>query len=280
MADNSFYYDGSLCMACRGCQVACKQWNGLAAEETSFFAAAGGYQNPASLSASTWTLLRFHEVADGDGVQWLFRREHCMHCTEAKCIEACPVQPDKAMVRTEQGTVTVNEEACIGCGACAAACPYGVPHIDEADKKCRKCTGCVDRVASGQLPSCVSTCCTGAMGYGSREEVVAKAQARAEALKKAGCPDVTVYGVGEQGGLHSICVLPGPIEAYGIEVAEADMDRVRHEARRAWAAWKAQQPVPVRAAATPGLAAAAVGGLVAAGLNKLAQRKAEIASDD
>lgn len=286
MADNSFYYDGSLCMACRGCQVACKQWNSLAGEKTEFFAAPGGYQNPAALSPSTWTLMKFHELAcDECGLKWFFRREHCMHCSDAKCIEACPVQPaeeggPKAMFRSEYGTVKVDQERCIGCGACAAACPYKVPHVSAEPRKSRKCTGCVDRVAEGKLPSCANTCCTGALGYGPREEIVAKAQARAEALKAAGCKHVTVYGVEEQGGLHSIYVLPGPFEEYGITVAKADMGAIKRDAERAWAAWQAQRSVPVRTAGGPGVAVLAAGGVVAAGLVKLADRKRKIAEQD
>lgn len=286
MADNSFYYDGSLCMACRGCQVACKQWNKLEAEKTEFFAAPGGYQNPASLSPTTWTLMEFHEHAcEEGGLKWLFRRQHCMHCTDAKCIQACPVQPveeggPKAMFRSEFGTVQVDLERCIGCGACAAACPYKVPHVSTEPRKSRKCTGCVDRVAEGKRPACVNTCCTSAMDYGPREQMVAKAQARAEALKAAGCKHVTVYGVEQQGGLRSLYVLPGPFDQYGIEVAQADMGAIEREAARAWAAWQAERQVPVRTAGGPGMAALAVGGLAAAGLAKLAARKAAIAEGD
>ncbi|MBM3318660.1 MAG: 4Fe-4S dicluster domain-containing protein, partial [Candidatus Eisenbacteria bacterium] len=126
MPENSFYYDASLCIACRSCQVACKQWNYLPGEKTSFFAAAGGYQNPSDLSPVTWTIIKFHEIDEQAGVKWFFRRHHCFHCTRAACIEACPVEPVKAMTRQpEFGTVHVDQNLCIGCGACAEACPYG-----------------------------------------------------------------------------------------------------------------------------------------------------------
>jgi formate dehydrogenase iron-sulfur subunit len=285
MADNSFYYDGSLCMACRGCQVACKQWNALPAEKTEFFAAPGGYQNPAALSAHTWTLMKFHEVVlDGPGLKWFFRREHCMHCSDAKCVEVCPVQPEeeggpKAMFHTEFGTVKVDSERCIGCGACVAACPYGVPQVDPETKKSSKCTGCVDRVAEGGQPACVNTCCTDALAYGPREAMVAKAEARAEALRAAGCKEVTIYGLEEQGGLHSLYVLPGPITEYGIEVAKADLGAIQREAALAWAAWQLDHGLERRSAGGPGVAVAAAGGLVALALGKLAARKAEIASE-
>ncbi|MFH1469853.1 MAG: 4Fe-4S dicluster domain-containing protein [Pseudomonadota bacterium] len=285
MADNSFYYDGSLCTACRGCQVACKQWNGLAAEKTEFFAAPGGYQNPAALSPTTWTLMKFHEVEGGPhGIQWLFRRQHCMHCTDAKCIAVCPVAPleeggPKAMFRTEYGTVQVDPERCIGCGACAAACPYGVPHVDPEARKSRKCTGCVDRVAKGKQPACVNTCVTDALDYGPRDEMVKKAEARVAALKAAGCEHATLYGLTEQGGLHSLYVLPGAIEVYGIAVASVDLDAIRREADRAWAAWRLERDLPVQTASGAGLAAAAVGGLILGGLKRFAERKAEIARE-
>ncbi len=280
MAENAFYFDGSLCIACRGCQVACKRYNALPAEKTELFAAGGGYQNPAALSASTWTLVSFHEVQCEDhGLSWRFRRAHCMHCTDASCVEVCPVQPDKAMVRTDHGTVRVDEEHCIGCDACSTACPFAAVHVDEGSEKARKCTGCYDRVADGTMPACVSTCATQALRYGSREELVARATERAAQLRKTSFEQVALYGLEQLGGLHSIYVLPGKLDHYGLaaDPGEASLDAVKREARRAWAARRAGGDIQRATAGGPGMAAVAVGGLVAVGLIKLAARKAAIA---
>ncbi len=278
MAENSFYYDGSLCIACRGCQVACKQWNGLEAEKTQFFAEPGGYQNPKDLSPSTWTLTKFHEVADKDGVQWLFRRFHCHHCTEAACIEACPVEP-KAMTRhPDFGTVYVNEDRCIGCGACAEACPFGVPHIDEQAEKSKKCTGCYDRVEAGLKPACVSTCPTGALDYGPKEQMYQKAEKRLAQLKEAGFSQAAVFGIKQLGGLHSILVLPAPLSTYGIDenVEVGDLEPIKSRARDKYAAFL-RDDSDHRASVPAAVALAAIG---VAGLERLRKRKSETSREN
>ena len=242
MAENSFYYDGSLCIACRSCQVACKQWNYLPGEKTKFFAAAGGYQNPSDLSPMTWTIIKFHEVEKGGKVDWFFRRHHCFHCTQAACIEACP---------------------------------YGVPHVDADLEKSRKCTGCVDRVMNGMIPACAKTCPTQAIRYGSKKEMYALAQKRVSEVKKLGFKDAQVYGTKQLGGLHSIYVLPGKLEVYGLDPNPSfgNLAPIQRKAQEAYAAWRrAHGDAKLASLTTSGGAVAAVG-LAAAGLQKLTERK-------
>ena len=214
MADKAILYDATRCTACRGCQVACKQWNYLPGEKTKFFAKAGGYQNPSDLSSITWCIVRLYEVMKGDEVEWLFRRNHCFHCTDAACIKACPVEPVKAMTRHPKfGTVFVNQDLCIACGACEEYCPFGVPHVDENLVKSRKCTACYDRVANGLIPACATTCPTKAIRYGTMDEILAIASARTKVLKKEGFNPV-MYGKTQLGGLHSMLLLPEKLDYY------------------------------------------------------------------
>ena len=218
MAENAFLYDGSLCIACRGCQVACKQWNYLPGEKTKFFAKEGGYQNPSDLSPITWNIIKFNEIMTPAGVKWLFRRHHCFHCTDAACIKACPVEPVKAMTRhPEFKTVYVNQELCIGCGSCVEACPFHVPHVDEKLQKSRKCTACYDRVAIGMIPACAKTCPTSAITYGEKSVIYKRAADRLNALKKQKVP-VDIYGTKELDGLHSIYVLPQGLKNYDLPI--------------------------------------------------------------
>ena len=279
MTENSFYYDGSLCIACRSCQVACKQWNNLPGEKTTFFAAAGGYQNPSDLSPKTWTLMKFHEVMEKNGVNWFFRRHHCFHCTEAACIEVCPVEP-KAMTRhPEFGTVYVDEDKCIGCEACVEACPYGVPHVDEETEKSRKCTGCFDRVSDGRLPACAKTCPTQAIRYGSKEEMYALARKRVAELRGQGFQNANVYGFAQLGSLHSIYVLPDKLATYGLpeKPVFGDLEPARRKGREKLAALQRQGGDKLASIAAGPLVAV---GLAAAGLKKLADRKAARAREE
>jgi len=215
MAGNAFLYDGSLCIACRGCQVACKQWNYLPGEKTKFFAREGGYQNPADLSPITWNMIKFNEVVKDGKVEWLFRRHHCFHCTDASCLKACPVEP-KALTRHPVfQTQYVDQDRCIGCGSCVEACPFGVPHVDESLGKTRKCTGCFDRVANGLLPACAKTCPTKAITYGAKEDIYRLATARVATLKQQGIK-ADLYGTKQLGGLRSLYVLPEGLKYYDL----------------------------------------------------------------
>lgn len=268
MADNAFLYDGSLCIACRSCQVACKQWNYLPGEKTKFFAAAGGYQNPSDLSPITWTIMMFYEIMKGDEVEWLFRRFHCFHCTDAACIKACPVEPVKAMMRHPKfGTVFVNQDLCIGCGACEEYCTFGVPHVDEKLEKSRKCTGCYDRVANGLLPACATTCPTKAIRYGTMDEMLSIAAARTKVLKKRGFKPV-LYGKTQLKGLHSLLLLPGKLEYYQDLPANPKISKDLGSLEQ-----------PVRALPSLSLAAASLG-LAVVGIEKLRQRRNTLAVKD
>lgn len=206
MAEMAILIDVSRCTACRACQVACKEWNRLPGEATSF---TGSYQNPPDLSATTWTLVQFRETADGDGLHWRFRKAQCMHCTDAICYAACP---NDAITKYPEGNVVINQERCQGCLRCVESCPFQVPHLNPTTKKTAKCRGCVDRVMNGLPPACVKTCTSGALQYGGRARLLREAKARRDKLFPRG----VIYGEREMGGLHVLYLLPGPPALYGL----------------------------------------------------------------
>jgi Fe-S-cluster-containing dehydrogenase component len=179
----------------------------------------------------------------------------------------------------EYRTVYVNQERCIGCGACEEACPYGVPHVNDEIEKSRKCTGCFDRVANGMLPACAKTCPTHAIRYGSKKEMYALAQKRVKELKAQGHKSATLYGLKQLSGLHSIYVLPGKLAVYDLPETPklGNLEPIIRKAQEKYAAWQREHRRSKLASATgtgvPGLLATA--GLAAAGLKKLADRKAE-----
>ncbi len=216
---NAFLYDSSRCSACRGCQVACKCWNGLPSTlEKNGNPATGSYQSPMDLNGDTRLLISFHEEAGGDkGVKWAFGRRSCQHCDEAPCANICT---GGALKRDEAtGLVSVDESKCIGCQYCFAACPFDVPRFQGGlDTKINKCTGCLDRIEQGLQPACVSTCQTGAMMFGDRDELIAIAHQRVEYLHAKGYTDACIYGEDEIGGLHMIQVLKYGIEPHGMVV--------------------------------------------------------------
>ena len=197
--------DLSRCTACRGCQVACKQWNELPAMRTKNV---GSYQNPPDLQWNTWTLIRFQEHEDRAGkVQWLFRKDGCMHCTDAACVKVCPTE---ALYHTEFGTVSLNADKCIGCKACIPACPFSVPKFNVATNKIAKCDLCYTRLQANQPPACVLSCPTGALQIGTKDDMVKKAYKRAQVLGG----DASVYGDKFVDGTHVIYVLPEKVDVY------------------------------------------------------------------
>jgi formate dehydrogenase iron-sulfur subunit len=194
--------DVSKCTACRACQVACKAWNDLPGEIT---VCLGCYDNPHDLSPDTWNRIAFWETEQSGRLDWVFRPVRCLHCTDASCVSVCPT--GAAAHRGE--FVVIDPEVCIGCGYCVTACPFDVPRTGHGGEKAsaRKCWFCFDRVSSGQRPACAKSCPTGAIEFGDRRALVAKARDRVAVLKGRGFTGANVYGDSLLGGLHQMYVL-------------------------------------------------------------------------
>ncbi|MBN1955064.1 MAG: 4Fe-4S dicluster domain-containing protein [Anaerolineae bacterium] len=201
--------DLTRCIGCRACQVACKQWNDLPAEETQNW---GSYQNPAALSADTWTLVEFTEVDEGDGLQWVFAKRQCMHCLHPACASACPVG---AFHQTEQGAVVYDPARCIGCRYCMVVCPFGVPKLEweEPLPFVRKCRFCVDRLEAGLEPACAKACPTDAIVFGNRDDLIAEAEERIR--NQPGRYVDHVYGKDELGGTSWLYLSAVPFDKLG-----------------------------------------------------------------
>jgi len=192
--------DSTRCVGCRACQVACKSWNELPSEPTVFFAGKG-YQNPADLSATTWTLITYNETERRGRFDWVFGKRQCMHCLLPACATACPVT---ALKKTPEGPVVYDASICLGCRYCQLACPFDVPRFewDKVLTKITKCTMCADRVAEGQQPACAKVCPTGAIVFGDRDALLTEAHRRIDADPRNYVHHV--YGEHESGGT---CVL-------------------------------------------------------------------------
>jgi len=195
--------DISKCIGCKACQVACMQWNDL---RDDIGTNVGVYDNPVDLTDQSWTVMRFAEVARDDGnLEWLIRKDGCMHCEDPGCLKACPAPG--AIVKYANGIVDFISENCIGCGYCIAGCPFNVPRISKKDNKAYKCTLCSDRVAVGLEPACVKTCPTGAIQFGAKEDMLARGAKRVADLKERGFNSAGVYDPQGVGGTHVMYVL-------------------------------------------------------------------------
>ncbi|MGO3869461.1 MAG: formate dehydrogenase subunit beta [Alcaligenes sp.] len=195
--------DTSKCIGCKACQVACMEWNDTRDEVGHNV---GVYDNPADLTDKSWTIMRFAEYENPAGdLEWLIRKDGCMHCEDPGCLKACP--SPGAIVQYTNGIVDFHEENCIGCGYCVTGCPFDVPRISEKDKKAYKCTLCSDRVAVGQEPACVKTCPTGAIVFGTKEDMQHHASERIEDLKSRGFENAGLYDPAGVGGTHVMYVL-------------------------------------------------------------------------
>ncbi len=210
MANSICLIDTSKCIGCRGCQVACKQWNQLPAEDTTF---EGTYENPPRFSHNTWLRVTFREYEENGKVDWLMAKLGCMHCTDAACMQACPAG---AIYRTAAGTVNIDQVKCIGCNYCVVACPFNVIGFDRLSNKARKCTFCIDRLENGLKPACATTCPTGSIIFGDRRELILKATARVDQLKASGKVNADIYGIDEVDGTAMLYVLADAPEKYGL----------------------------------------------------------------
>ena len=177
----SILVDTSLCTACRGCQVACKQWNELPGTKTKNL---GGHQNPQDLSADTWKLVRFSEGKNGDGkTYWNFFSEQCRHCLMPGCM--AEVEKDEIIQDDKTGAVVYTPATKnLNYKATREGCPYDIPRKSEKTGALVKCTMCLDRLKADKIPACVKSCPTGAMQFGEREKVLQAAKKRVEELKK------------------------------------------------------------------------------------------------
>ena len=194
--------DVSACIGCKACQVACSEWNDIRDEVGNCH---GVYDNPMDLSAKSWTVMRYTEVEQNNKLEWLIRKDGCMHCEDPGCLKACPAPG--AIVQYSNGIVDFIHDNCIGCGYCVTGCPFDIPRISQTDHKSYKCTLCSDRVAVGQGPACAKACPTQAIVFGTKADMQAHAETRIEDLKSRGYENAGLYDPAGVGGTHVMYVL-------------------------------------------------------------------------
>ena len=185
MADKSFFVDTTKCTACRGCQIACKQWNKNPGTKTF---QSGSHQNPADLSFFTYKLVRFSEIETEGDPKWYFFPDQCRHCVEPPCKATADSLGSKAIAKDEDtGAIVFNPKIRVKAAdfkSIKESCPYDIPRMDEKSGGMAKCTLCIDRIKSGLLPACVKSCPTGAMNFGDRKAILETANKRLEEAKK------------------------------------------------------------------------------------------------
>lgn len=192
-----------VCIGCRACQTACKEWNQLPGTKTRNV---GTFENPPDLIPALYNKIRYVEVpSEGDRTRWLFVSQRCMHCGDAGCMKICPAPG--ALYRTAEGAVAYNKEKCIGCKLCVTACPFNVPRYDEKNK-ISKCHLCSDRIAEGLAPACAKVCTTGAIRYGDRDALMGFAQNAGYAK---------VYGEKDLDGLGTLYAFREAPKLYGMD---------------------------------------------------------------
>jgi len=194
--------DVSTCIGCKACQVACMEWNDT---RDAIGRNHGVLDNPLDLTENSWTVMRYAEVETGRGLEWLIRKDGCMHCADPGCLKACPAPG--AIVQYSNGIVDFQEEYCIGCGYCITGCPFNIPRLSKKDSKVYKCTLCSDRVAAGLEPACAKTCPTGAIVFGTKEDMKHHAAGRIADLRERGFASAGLYDPPGVDGTHVMYVL-------------------------------------------------------------------------
>jgi formate dehydrogenase iron-sulfur subunit len=223
-----FFTDPTVCIGCKACEVACKEWNHI--PDDGYVWTGFSYDNTASLGASTWRHVKFRELNRRLGPQiagpfdpehpfgWLFLSDVCKHCEHAGCLEACPTG---SILRTEMGSIYVQDDVCNGCGYCVVGCPFGV--IDRRPAPLAgaggafKCTFCYDRQLEGLTPACAKACPTESIQFGPLDELTARAEERVTVLKARGFAEAQIYNPVNTsvGGIHAFFLLLGPPEEFG-----------------------------------------------------------------
>ncbi|MEV0183377.1 4Fe-4S dicluster domain-containing protein [Streptomyces sp. NPDC050625] len=235
-----FFTDTSVCIGCKACQVACKEWNLVPAETEELDLLGQSFDNTGALDANNWRHVAFieqkvtperppvdlgmptvgppvPETETGDGqVRWLMSSDVCKHCTHAACLDVCPTG---SLFRTEFGTVVVQADICNGCGYCVPACPYGVIDIRPGDGRAFKCTLCYDRLGAGREPACAQACPTDSIQFGPLEELRERADRRVAELHERGVDQAQLYGRDPNdgvGGDGAFFLLLDEPEVYGL----------------------------------------------------------------
>ena len=213
-----FYTDTTVCIGCKACEVACKEWNQLPSTNGGVATMSGdSYDNTRRLDGLHWRHVKFIEQfpEDRKDGRWLLMSDVCKHCVQAGCLEVCPTG---AIIRTEFDTVVIQSNTCNGCRDCIAACPFGVIDINPVSNTAQKCTLCYDRLQGGMEPACSKACPTRSIQFGTVRELRERAQKRVEQLHQGGEQRAYLYGADENmlGGLNSFYLLVDKPEVYGL----------------------------------------------------------------